>query len=189
MKFKIDVLENVFKGFYDLVKTHVSHEKFDGGEHKNLERVLIVKKDAVCVTLIDPKHKKILFVKQFRPASAYNKAGFHGWPLEPVAGHIEHEEDVFLAAQREVFEETGLEIKDFILHSKSFTCAGIMTELHYNLYGYFDSELYQPKSGIGVIEEQEDIEVLVLSYEEAKQHAKESFVTESFLVSLLIINE
>lgn len=185
MKFKIDSVENVFKGFYSLIKATITYDKFNGGV-ETIERVIVKKQDAVCVTLIDPIEQKILFVRQFRPGCAIHPLEHSGWILEPVAGHVEDNEDVLLAAEREVFEETGLVVTDLQLHSKGFTSVGMMTELHYNIYGFFDSTSYVPLKGIGV--EDEDIEVVIMGFEEAKKMVTDTLLTESFLISLLILD-
>lgn len=185
MKFKIDSVENVFKGFYSLIKATITYDKFNGGV-ETIERVIVTKQDAVCVTLIDPIEQKILFVRQFRPGCVIHPLEHSGWILEPVAGHVEDNEDVLLAAEREVFEETGLVVTDLQLHSKGFTSVGMMTELHYNIYGFFDSTTYVPLKGIGV--EDEDIEVVVMGFEEAKKMVTDTLLTESFLISLLILD-
>lgn len=185
MKFKIEKSENIFKGFYNLIKMKISYDKFNGGI-ETIDRILIEKKDAVCVTLLDLKNSKILFVKQFRPGCAIHPLKHPGWILEPVAGHIEGDEDILVAAKREVYEETGLVVQELFLHSSGFTSVGIMTELHYNIYGFFDSSTYVPLKGIGV--EDEDIEVVIMSFDEAKKMVNNSLLTESFLISLLILD-
>lgn len=104
--------------------------------HKHL---LLVKRDAVCITLVDKKEKKVLFVKQFRAGAMFNESVTESETLEPVAGHIDEGETPEQAAIREIKEETGLDVVNLAFIAKGLTTPGICNEMHYHYIAEFDS--------------------------------------------------
>lgn len=108
----------------------------NGVVHSHL---LLSKHDAVCVTLVDKKEKKVLFVKQFRAGAMYNESVTESEILEPVAGHIDEGETPEQAAIREIKEETGLDVINLTFVAKGLTTPGICNEMHYHYLAEFDS--------------------------------------------------
>ena len=85
--------------------------------------------DAVSIIAFHPDEGKYAIVRQFRPTIGE-------WVYEFPAGKIEPQEEVIVAARRELYEETGLRIntdKDFQLVN-SFPSVGLTDEQRSVLY-------------------------------------------------------
>lgn len=114
------------------------------------------------------KKDKLVLIRQFRyPLNDY--------VYEFPAGLVEEDEDMFEAATREIFEETGLQFRVKKVHSAYtrpyFTTTGMTDECCGTVYGYCEgipSNKHQ--------EESEDIEVVLADREECKRILREEKV-------------
>lgn len=98
--------EDVFKGFFKMVRFTVSHKLFAGGWSQPITRELLERGDCVGVLLYDPVNKLIGLVEQFRIGALDQEDG--PWLYEVVAGMVEPGQTLESVAHREVEEEAGI---------------------------------------------------------------------------------
>lgn len=116
--------------------------------------------------LYDPQRDALVIIEQFRPG-ALQLNDERVWLLEIVAGAIEPGETPESVAYREAVEESGCEILDLIKINEFFTSPGGTSELLHLFCGRIDSTHVGGLHGLD--EEDEDISVSVLSFDEVYQ--------------------
>ena len=162
MEFKIINRERVFDGFYKMDRFRVQHELFKGGTSPEIVREVMIRPDAVCVLLFDPRRNQLVFIEQFRIAGS-----FHGdpWLFELVAGLIDTQETPEQVARREAIEEAGLELGRIEKICEYLPSPGGSNEKVFLYIAEVDSSA---AGGVhGLEEEGEDIKVHVLTVEDA----------------------
>ena len=113
--------------------------------------------------LFDPQRDEIILVRQFRVGLLDGAAT--PWALELIAGMIEFGEELEEVAFREVKEESNCEVSQLVKICDYYNSPGVSSEKVRLYLGIVDSE---NMGGIyGLESENEDIEVVVLSYTEA----------------------
>ena len=155
--------ENGFRGFLNIDIIKVKHKLFCGGWSSTINREVLVREGAVGVLLFDPQRDEIILVRQFR-VGLLDGAGTP-WALELIAGMIEFGEELEEVAFREVKEESNCEVSQLVKICDYYNSPGVSSEKVRLYLGIVDSE---NMGGIyGLESENEDIEVVVLSYTEA----------------------
>lgn len=160
--------ENLYQGFFKLVKYRFKHKLFEGGWSNAVERELLERGHAVAVLPYDPVSDTVVMVEQIR-VGALEQA--RPWQLEIVAGMLDKQgESAEEVAKRETFEEAGLELKRIQHISGYYPSAGGCSE-RLELY---IGQMEAPELGgvFGVESENEDIKVHVLTREEAYELVK-----------------
>lgn len=110
MKVVVKEKRALYDGFFKLEKSVIQYERYDGTMSKEVVRENFHRGDSVAVLIYDPKHRKVLLVKQFRYA-VYTNEPSSAWIIELVAGSINKNDDPTGTIVREIFEETHLTIK------------------------------------------------------------------------------
>jgi ADP-ribose pyrophosphatase len=180
----IDILEKKagYKGRFRLDRYRLRHRKHDGGWTRDVTREVFERGHAAAALLWDPDTDKVVLVEQFRfPAYL---AGLNPWQIEIVAGIIDAGEAPEDVARREITEETGLEpIGPLLPIHRILPSAGACTETVHIFLGHVDSSR---AGGLhGLADEDEDIRVLVLPFDEALHRAEAGAIDNSFaLLSL-----
>ncbi len=153
--------EKVFSGYCQVKKYNLQFPLFKGGLSNPVSRELIHRAPAVAVLLYDPKHNKVVMVEQLRMGALEEESP---WLLEIVAGVCDGEEDLEVAARREVQEETGCNVLSLRPIFSYLTSPGILDEKIF----IYCAEVVAPATGEvhGLVEEGEDIKIHVLSVEE-----------------------
>ena len=155
--------ENGFRGFLNIDIINVKHKLFRGGWSSTINREVLVREGAVGVLLFDPQRDEIFLVRQFRVGLLDGAAT--PWALELIAGMIEFGEELEEVAFREVKEESNCEVSQLVKICDYYNSPGVSSEKVRLYLGIVDSE---NMGGIyGLESENEDIEVVVLSYTEA----------------------
>ncbi|CAI8257444.1 MAG: ADP-ribose pyrophosphatase [Chloroflexota bacterium] len=155
--------ENGFRGFLNIDIINVKHKLFRGGWSSTINREVLVREGAVGVLLFDPQRDEIILVRQFRVGLLDWAAT--PWALELIAGMIEFGEELEEVAFREVKEESNCEVSQLVKICDYYNSPGVSSEKVRLYLGIVDSE---NMGGIyGLESENEDIEVVVLSYTEA----------------------
>jgi GDP-mannose pyrophosphatase NudK len=160
----------------------IKFEKPDkDGVFHNQEREVYFRPDAVGVLLVDEKQKKLLLTRQFR-LPAFLNGSDSGYLVETCAGLIDETETPEQTARREVEEETGYQITDLEKIAGAYTSAGGITEYVHLFIAPYQSEPNHAKTG-GL--EGEDIELVEMSFDEAKEKLKQGGFRDMKTIILL----
>lgn len=153
----------VYEGFFKMSRLHLRHTLFSGGWSKDLIRELFHRGSCVAVLLYDPAMDAVVLIEQFRVGALNFKAV--PWLLEIVAGAVEQGESHQQVAHREALEEAGCQITHLLKISEFFTTPGAFGEKITLFCGIVDASR---AGGVhGLEEEDEDIRVEVVSYDQA----------------------
>jgi ADP-ribose pyrophosphatase len=153
----------VYAGFFQMTRLHLRHTLFRGGWSKDLIRELFHRGACVAVLPYDPVNDAVVLIEQFRVGALKFKAD--PWLLEIVAGAVEEGESPQQVAYRESSEEAGCQIRQLITISEFFTTPGAFGEKITLFCGIVDTAT---TGGVhGLAEEDEDIRVEVVSFDEA----------------------
>lgn len=169
MEYKLIRTEKKYDGWLKLDNLFLKQKLFDGTWSEEFTREVIVRTDAVVGLIVDPVCKKLLLTCQLRPGGILRDTPYI---YEMVAGMIDKGETPEQALIREAEEEAGVKgLKNIEFISSYFpSCGGSSEKIH--LY-YAESNLSDLPDYGGCPEENEMIEIVVLSYEEAFSWQKE----------------
>ena len=175
--------EIAYQGFFRIDRYRLRHRLYAGGWSGELKREVFERGNAVGVLLYDPARDALVLVEQFRlPA---HLAGFPAWQLEIVAGIIDRPgESAVDVVRREAKEEAGLAIEGDVLPIHRYlTSPGGSTETVALYCGRVDSS---DAGGIhGLADEQEDIKVVVESYDQTMALLRADKIDNGFTITAL----
>lgn len=162
---KVDILERteLYQGWNRLENIRLRYQRFDGKMSQELQLETLLRGESVTVLPYDPKTDTVILIRQFR-IGAYLTEG-EGWCLEIVAGHCS-DADIQANARREVLEETGwtvIELRPIVTY---YTCPNLSTERIHLFLGIVDSNTPTDAGG-GLLDENEDIQVLPMPFSQA----------------------
>lgn len=120
--------------------------------------------DGATILLYNPKAGKIILTRQFR-LPTYLNGNPGGFLTEACAGLLEQDPPE-VCAIKEAREETGYKISDPIKIFEAYMSPGSVTELMHFFIAEYSSEMKMGQGG-GADDEQEDIEVLEISFDDA----------------------
>ena len=167
--------KTVFKGYFTLKNLQFTHSLFQGGQSSLVKREVFCRGQAVVVLLYDLTEEKVVLVEQCRAGAIENafatKDINQAWLIEPVAGMIDLGESPKEACIREVKEETGADITNPEFISQFYPSPGACDEI-LHLYGS-EVECKKVNTHAGLATENEDIRVVILSFEDAKKQLLE----------------
>ena len=170
-----------FNGFLRVDTIKLKHKLFLGDWSPEINRELLVREEAVGVLLFDPKRDEIVLVRQFRVGLV--DKGDSPWILELVAGMVEVGEELAEVALREVREESNAEVSKLIKICDYFSSPGISSEKVRLYLGIVASE---DMGGVyGLENENEDIEVVVMPYENAIKVMKKGCLANAMSIIAL----
>lgn len=162
---KWEILERntAYEGFFRLEVLTLRHGLYAGGWSRPLRRELIERSDAVAVLPYDPARDEVVLIEQFRTGAIESPQG--PWLTETIAGLIEPGERAEDVAHREAMEEAGCELRALLHVCDYYSTPGGLKERVSIYVARVDTE------GIGgtcgLCEEDEDIQVGVISADEA----------------------
>jgi ADP-ribose pyrophosphatase len=160
---EIQEREEVYGGFFKMIRFSLRHKLFSGGWSKPFQRELLERGNCVGVLLYDPVHKLVGLVEQFRIGALGQKDG--PWLFEVVAGMVGPEESLEEVACREVSEEAGIDNLTLQSICDYWVTPGGSSERMY-LYCAF-TDLTDCGGNFGLDHESEDILFHVLPQTEA----------------------
>ena len=156
---------------------------FKNGKTVNLTHEVYGKNDGIAILLYNPKTKKVILTKQFRMPVFV--AGIQkGYLIEVVGGAMDANETPEITAIRETEEEVGYKISSVQKVTTSFLSPGILKEKAHLFISEY-SEENKTENGGGVAAENEEIEVLEISFEEAFQMIKTQEIIDARTIMLL----
>jgi nudix-type nucleoside diphosphatase (YffH/AdpP family) len=167
---------------YPLKKIKFEKPDLDGKMHDE-EIEVYYRPDAVGVLMVDEKKEKILLTRQFR-MPAFLNGSESGYLVEACAGLIDETETPEQAMRREVIEETGYTVDSFEKIAGVYSSAGGITEFLHLYIARFDSTAAREKGG-GLAAENEAVENLALTFEEAKEKLKRGEIRDAKTLILL----
>lgn len=177
---KILSREIISRGFGLLQKVTVRRRKFDATQQE-ITRDVYDTGDGAVILLYDPDRRRVLLVRQFRIA-AYLATGRETL-IEVCAGKLEGLD----AASRivmEVAEETGYAIKNPRFLFEAFMSPGVFSE-RLSFFAAPYSPADKTGDGGGLIDDNEDIEILEPTLEDALAMIAQGEIVDAKTILLL----
>lgn len=166
---------------YLLQKVTFSYKTKEGGKVTKTNEVYNPG-NAVTVFLFNKEKRKIILTKQFRLPS-YMNGNEDGMLIEACAGKTDGE-NPDVAIKREIKEETGFEVPEVEKIFEAYMTPGAVTEkLCFYVAAYDDS--MRKTAGGGLKEEQEHVEVLEMSFDDAMLMLKAGDIKDAKTIMLL----
>ena len=183
MKNKIKIIkeDTLCRQKYHLKKVTYEIENRKG-ELKELSREVFDKGDGATILLFNKEKKTVLLTRQFRLPTFLN-GNTSGMLIEACAGVLD-EDDPLVCAIRESQEEMGYEPKNVKKIFELYISPGAVTEILHFFIGEYDEHLRTGEGG-GLEEENEEIEILELTYEEAFKMVDRGEIKDGKTVILL----
>ena len=170
-RYEIVRSERVLNGWLQVEQVTVRFETFAGGMSEPVTRDVVRRQDASVALVRHRTRGTLIFVDQFRLASA-GKGG--GWVLEICAGKLDEGETPEQAARRELTEETGYSALSVTPVNSFFVSPGYTDERMH----LFDIEV-DGEPGEAPGDGHEDISLVELTPEEAFRWADEGRIIDS----------
>ena len=174
--------EKLYRGFFSLDLYRFRHRLFNGEMSGEVRREIFERGHASVLLPFDPVRDEVVLIEQIRIA-AYDTSDTP-WLLELVAGMIEPGESVEEVARREAMEEAGLLVGRTKPVLNYLASPGGTSERLSILVGEVDAT--QAEGIHGLVEENEDIRVHVVSREQAYQWVKEGKIDNAASVIALL---
>ena len=153
------------------------------GEIKEHKAEVYFRPDAVALLLYDDQEQKFLLIRQFRFPTYLNQNP-DGYIIEACAGLIDEGETPEQSIICEAKEELGCTVENLQSLGAYYSSAGGITELIHLFIAPYDAKA--PKSGGGGLpEEGEEIELIEVSFEDARRLLKECKLNDAKTVMLL----
>jgi len=175
MDWKIISKKIVFNGFLSIEEYQLSHELYQGGQSEIITRQLMERGHAVAVLLFDPVLDNLVLIEQFRIGAKDDEKT--PWLIELVAGMIEPDEVAKDVAERECYEEAGVQISNCRLIHRYYASPGGCSENISLYYAEVDSESARGYHGLD--SENEDIKVIVMDYAEAMKQLNNGVINSA----------
>ena len=170
-----------YKGFFRIDLRQFRYTKFDSSLSEIVTREVFERGNAVAVLLYDPKTDQVVMIRQFLVGAHY--AGLPAWPLQIVAGMMDHGGTEEATARREAKEEAGVQVTELKKITTFLPSPGGSTEAITIFCALVDSST---AGGVwGLAEEHEDIKVEVLPALEAIERLDQGEITPSTAVIAL----
>ncbi|WP_276852328.1 ADP-ribose diphosphatase [Enterobacter oligotrophicus] len=173
--------ETLYSGFFSMDLYRFRHRLFNGEMSGEIKREIFERGHAAVLLPFDPVRDEVVLVEQIRIA-AYDTSE-SPWLLEMVAGMIEEGESVEDVARREALEEAGLVVGRTKPVLSYLASPGGTSERLSIMVGEVDATTAE---GIhGLVDENEDIRVHVVSREQAYQWVEEGTIDNAASVIAL----
>ncbi len=180
-KIKIKSVELLSDNWYILRKVTYDIQLEDGSQETQ-QREVYDRGNGATILLYNKAKKTIVLTRQFRLPS-YMNGNESGLLIEACAGLLE-EDNAEECIKRETEEETGYKISKVEKIFESYMSPGSVTEiLHFFIAEY--SEDMKISEGGGLEEEQEEIEVLELDFDDAYEMIKSGDIKDAKTIMLL----
>ncbi|ATF91023.1 ADP-ribose diphosphatase [Cedecea neteri] len=173
--------ETLYRGFFSLDLYRFRHRLFNGEMSGEVRREIFERGHAAVLLPYDPVRDEVVLIEQIRIA-AWDSSETP-WLLEMIAGMIEEGESIEDVARREAVEEAGLTVGRTKPVLSYLASPGGTSERLSILVGEVDAT--QAKGIHGLVEENEDIRVHVVSREQAYQCVEEGSIDNAASVIAL----
>ncbi|WP_010177662.1 NUDIX domain-containing protein [Aquimarina agarilytica] len=156
--------ETLSDDYYVLHKVTIDYKKEDGSIEEQVREVYD-KGSGAAILLYNKETRKVILTRQFRLPIYINEGEKNGMLIEVCAGLLDGL-DPETCAKKEALEETGYKVDkvDFLFEAY-MTPGAVMEKVSYFIAEY--NEHMKVADGGGLSEEQENIEVLEIDFNEA----------------------
>ncbi|OEF25482.1 ADP-ribose diphosphatase [Vibrio rumoiensis] len=154
----IEKKEDLFNGFFKMVKYTFRHRMFSGGWSKPVEREMFDRGHASALLAYDPVTDEVVLIEQIRVGALEHKSP---WQLEIIAGMNDEGELPEEVVRREAQEEAGIDVTHIEHITHYYPSSGACSETLDVFVGKVDAST---ATGVhGVEDENEDIQVHVIN--------------------------
>jgi GDP-mannose pyrophosphatase NudK len=167
--------------WYSLRKYTYEILKKDGSLHRQTREVYD-RGNGAAILLYNKEYKSVILTRQFRLPSFVN-GNMSGDLIEVCAGLLD-QDNPEEAIKRETEEETGYRVKEVHKVFEAYMSPGSVTEILYFFIAEYTHGMKVNEGG-GVEQEQEDIEVLELSFEKALAMIESGEIKDAKTILLL----
>ena len=173
--------ETLYRGFFSLNLYRFRHRLFNGEMSPEITREIFERGHAAVLLPYDPVRDEVVLIEQLRIAAVDTSNS--PWLLEMVAGMIETGESVEDVCRREAQEEAGVVVGRCKPVLSYLASPGGTSERLSLMVGEVDAT--QAKGIHGLVDENEDIRVHVVSREQAYQWVEEGKIDNAASVIAL----
>lgn len=167
--------------WYILNKVTFDYQKKDGKVESHIREVYD-RGNGAAILLYNSAKKTVILTRQFR-LPTYLNGNKTGMMIEVCAGLLD-QDNAEQAVIRETEEETGYRLKKVEKVIETYMSPGSVTEILYLFVGEYD-ETMKVNDGGGLDAEQENIEVLEYTFEEAYNMIESGEITDAKTILLL----
>ncbi len=180
-RIKITNTELLSDNWYHLRKITYEYQKKDGSWETH-QRETYDRGNGATILLYNTKKRTIILTRQFR-LPTYVNGNENGMMIEACAGLLdEHEPEDCI--RKETEEETGYKVSKVRKIMEAYMSPGSVTEILYFFVAEYDDSMKISEGG-GLDEEQENIEVLEYSFEEACTLMQTGVIRDAKTIMLL----
>lgn len=180
-KVKINRVELLSDNWYTLRKYNFDFQQEDGS-WENQEREAYDRGNGAAILLYNIEQRTVILTRQFRMPT-YVNGNASGFLIEACAGLLD-EDNPEDCIRRETEEETGYQIAEVEKIMEVYMSPGSVTEILYLFIAAYDNSMKIHEGG-GVVDEQENIEVLEMPFEEAYGMIRTGEIRDAKTVLLL----
>ncbi|MFE3869114.1 GDP-mannose pyrophosphatase NudK [Flavobacterium sp. LS2P90] len=180
-KIKIQKTELLSDNWYVLNKVTFDYQKKDESWITQ-KREVYDRGNGAAILLYNTKQKTVILTRQFR-LPTYLNGNENGMMIEVCAGLLD-EDNPEQCIIRETEEETGYRLTKVTKIMQTYMSPGAVTEILYLFVGEYDESM-KVNDGGGVADEEENIDVLEMSYDEAYAMIESGQITDAKTIMLL----
>lgn len=178
---KITQTELLSDNWYILNKVTFDYQKADDSIITQ-KREVYDRGNGACILLYNKETKNIILTRQFR-LPTYLNGNESGMMIEVCAGLLDKDEPEQCII-RETEEETGYRISKVQKIMETYMSPGAITEILYLFIGEYDASMKVSEGG-GLEEEQENIEVIEMSFNQAYNMIASGEINDAKTIMLL----
>ncbi len=180
-RIKIRATEVLSDNWYTLQKITYDYQK-ENGEWETHAREAYDRGNGATILLYNPEKGTVILTRQFRIPS-YVNGNESGMLIESCAGILEKDnaEDCI---RKEAMEETGYQVSKVRKIFEAYMSPGSVTEIVHFFVAEYDEQMKISEGG-GLAEEQENIEVLELSFAQAYEMIASGEIKDGKTIVLL----
>ncbi|TDO70507.1 nudix-type nucleoside diphosphatase (YffH/AdpP family) [Flavobacterium chryseum] len=180
---EIEIIETklLSDNWYLLNKVTFNYQKENGTSEKHIREVYD-RGNGAGILLYNAAKKTVILTRQFR-LPTYLNGNKTGMMIEVCAGLLD-KDNAEQAIIRETEEETGYRLKKVEKVIETYMSPGSVTEILYLFVGEYD-ETMKVSDGGGLDAEQENIEVLEYTFDEAYSMIESGEITDAKTIMLL----
>lgn len=167
--------------WYTLNKINFDYQ-LKGGEWVNQTRESYDRGNGATILLYNKEKGTVILIQQFRMPT-YTNRNETGLMIETCAGVLDGD-DPITCIIKETEEETGYQIGNAVKVFESYMSPGAVTEIIHFFIAEYDDKMKVSEGG-GLISENEDIDVLEITFQKALQMIESGDIKDAKTIMLL----